>query len=294
MIKLGPREKLYYPPGYFTNNPAAAPAPPEAEVVEEARARPTPTPQPTPRPTPEPSPTPDASATPEVAVNKDQTDPAAKGEAVASATPSTGADAQAGGALKSDEEMDRLAQQTKTKRFPRINAKPFKDLLAKSKAMLDAGELDLSGNINMTVEADRNEDGTLSNIRVTHVSTDNPKLKALAIEFVQALGASRALAALEGTRRLRMTVESNPSRVGAVVTTQVDTPERAREMELGYGGMLALGRLTKGGKDEGEIYKNTRVSASGNEVRMTFGMSRAAVKGMLSKQVPSAPPASKT
>jgi hypothetical protein len=281
MIQLAPQEKLYYPPGYFSNSPFAPPAPVEAQVIEEARVIPTPrpTPRPTPQatPTPAPSPTPDASATPEVAAAVDAK--STTGEAVASsATP-------ADELPKTEEELKKLAERTNTKRFPKINVQPFRDLLKKSKEMMDTGELDLNGTIKMTVEADRNDDGTLSNITITKVSTTNEKLKALVIEFVQALGASRALVVLEGTSHLTMEVESDPSRVSAVVTTTADTPQRASDMALGYNGALALGMLTKSGKDEAEIYKNTKVSASGKNVTMIFGMSRPAVAKMLEKQV---------
>lgn len=292
MLKFPPREKLYYPPGYFSTNSPLAPVAPDAQIIEEARnVRPTPTPRPraTPKPTPSPapSPTPDASATPEVAANKTESDQKATGEATASPTP---ADGSANGFdKKTEEEMNKLAEKTKVKRFPPVNVKPFKDLLAKSKTMLDKGELDLKGTITMTIEADRNDDGTLSNITVTKVSTENPKLKAIAVEFVQALGASRALAPLEGTRHITMAVESNPLRIGAVVTTLMDTPERASDMALGYGGMIALARLTKRGRDEGEIYNSTKVSANGREVRMSFGMSREAATKIITKQIPASP-----
>ncbi|HYP53243.1 MAG TPA: hypothetical protein VEQ42_06860 [Pyrinomonadaceae bacterium] len=258
------REKLYYPPGYFTLNPNA----PVAEVKEVQ-------PKPTPRPTPKPKPSPEA--TPEVARNADaQGDPAG-----------ADADAQADGP-KSEEELNKLADESKVKRFPKVNTKPFKDLLAKSKEMMERGELDLSGSITMTVEANRNDDGTLSDINVVHVSTKNPRLSALAIEFIRVLGASRALAALEGTRRLRMTVESTPARVSAVVTTRAESAERAREMETGYNFLLMLARMKKAQADEGAVYQNTKISARGDTLTLTFGMSRPAVTKMLAKHVPAA------
>ncbi|HVF51664.1 MAG TPA: hypothetical protein VNA19_16385 [Pyrinomonadaceae bacterium] len=282
MITFPPHEKLYYPPGYFSTAAPTAPVA-DAEVIQEPQPVPTPRPRPTPKPTPQPtptplaSPTPGASASPQVAAND------AKGEPSPGATPNAGATPD--DAAKTDEEMDKLAAQTGTKRFPKVNVKPFKDLLKKSKAAMDSGELDLTGTLVMSIEADRNDDGTLTNIVITEVSKDNEKLKALAIEFVQALSASKALVALEGTRHLMMTLESNQSDVSAKVTTIMETPERAREMALGYNGMLALGRLAKSGRDEAEIYKNTKVTANGKNVVMTFGMSRPAVAKMLEKQV---------
>ena len=270
VIRLS-QEKLRYPPGYFTQNPTA---PQAANDAPEVKPTPRPTPKPTPRPTPEPTPSPSPAATPEVAENAGATQ---DGEPDAAGTPA---------GPKSEEEMKKAAEGLAVKAPPKVNAKPFKDLLVKTKAMMERGELDLSGTIVMTIEADRNDDGTLSNVTVVRASTSNPKLKAVAIEFVQVLSASRALAVLEGTRRMSMTVESNPARVGAVVTTRADTAARAKEMESGYNLLLALARLRKGNADEAAVYQNTKVSADGNLLTLTFGMSRPAVTKMLAKHVP--------
>ncbi|HEY0081042.1 MAG TPA: hypothetical protein VGB73_20730 [Pyrinomonadaceae bacterium] len=297
MIKLSPHEKLYYPPGYFSTNPAAAPMVDDALLVQEAAAQPPPAPvprrRPSPRPTPTPveTPTPEPSETPEVAAATEDAKPA-DGAATASASPTPDAGQLTDDEKKAEEELKKIAAQTNTKTLPKINVKPFKDLLAKSKALMDKGELDLKGTIEMSIEADRNDDGTLTNITVTKVSTSDEKLKELAIEFVQVLSASRALAALEGTRHLTMSIQSTPTLVSAIVTTSMDTPQRAREMADGYTGMIAVGRIIKSGKDEGEIYKNTKIAAVGKEVRMTFGMSREAVTKFLSKQVQKTAPAS--
>ncbi|HEV2765093.1 MAG TPA: hypothetical protein VGV38_19075 [Pyrinomonadaceae bacterium] len=262
IIRLS-QDKLYYPPGYFTVNPTAPRA-------AEAEPTPRPTPNPTPKPTPKATPTPDAEPSPAVAQNADA--------AQAEGTP----------APKTEEEMKKAAEGLSVKAPPKVNARPFKDLLAKAKTMVDKGELDLSGSITLTIEADRNDDGTLSNIEVVGAAKGDPKLKALAVEFVQVLSASRALAVLEGTRRMTMTVRSTPAHIGATVTTRTESAERAKEMESGYNLLLALGRLKKGKSDEGTVYQNTKVTSNGNNLTVTFGMSRPAVTKMLAKHVPAA------
>ena len=288
MLKLdGPQEKLYYPAGYFNNyagQPTAAPAPEMigAEVVQEARNVPPPQPK---RRTPEPTPTPLPTPSPEqeeVAANEGS----ATGEPVAGETPAEAVQP------KTDEELDKLAADTKTKRFPKINSKPFKDLLAKGKEMMDAGVIDLKGDISMTIEADRNADGTLANVEVTKVSTTDEDLKTLALEFVQALSASRALSALEGTTHLTMEVESNTAQVSATVTTKMESEAMAKEKALGYNGMLFFGGFTKRGKDEEEIFKSTQISAKDNEITLKFAMTREAAAKLLDKQIPKATPAS--
>lgn len=278
-----PTEKLYYPPGYFTNyadNPALPPGM-EPQLIQEARPVPPP-PMPRPRrvraprviPTPEPSPVAEASPL-EVASNNEN----------AGATPTP----TPSGTPMTDAELDRLAAETNVKRFPKINAKPFKDLLAKGKEMMDAGVIDLKGLIAISVEADRNEDGTLANVTVTKINTSDENLKTLALEFVQALSASRALSALDGTKHLTMELESNPTGITAIVKTEMESEAVASERALGYNGMLYFGSFTKKGKDEEEIYKNTKISSTGKEITLTFSMSREVATKILNKQVAAKP-----
>lgn len=282
MIKLDPSQKLYYPPGYFSTNPTAPIAPevpevPDAQLIAEVRELPEafPTPRSTPLATPTPVATPSTvSATPEVATAPNEN--VSTGDV--SATPSE--------QPKTNEEVDKLAAETGVKRFPTINSKPFKDLLAKGKEMMDKGEIDLQGTIVMTIEADRNDDGTLENIVMTKVNDADEDLKNLALQFVGALSASRALAALEGAKHLTMEVESDSSSgVSAVVTTQMESEEVASRRALGYNGLLFFGKINKKGRDEEEIFKNTKVVAKGKEVTLQFTMSREMAARILAKQV---------
>ncbi|HEX8472665.1 MAG TPA: hypothetical protein VF666_01405 [Pyrinomonadaceae bacterium] len=286
-----PTEKLYYPPGYFTNyaeNPALPPVA-DAQLIEQVRPTPPP-PMPRPRrmraakppPMPTPEATPEASATPEVAANNpnDGTTPSP----TPVPTPMT------------DEELEKLAAETNVKRFPNINPKPFKDLLTKGKEMMDAGVIDLKGSISITIEADRNDDGTLANVEVTKVSTTDENLKNLALEFIQALSGSRVLAALDGTKHLTMDMESNPTEITAVIKTQMESEAVAKDKALGYNGMLFFQGMRKKGRDEEEIYKNTKISANGKEMTLSFAISREVATKMLNKQLakPPAPPAPAT
>lgn len=282
MVKLGPTEKLYYPPGYFSANPAAPAGAQalEAQVVEEVRARPAPPPRRV-RPTPQPTPDAEEVAAVTPTPSPEATPGADAGVESASATPST--------EPKTDAEVDKLAAETGVKRFPKINSKPFKDLLTKGKEMMDKGAIDLQGTLSISIEADRNEDGTLANVEVTKVSSTNEELKNLALDFVRALSASRALVALEGTKHLRMQVESNPEGVSAVVTTEMESEQAAKDKALGFNGLLFFGSLQKKGRDEEEIFKSTKVSASGKDVVLNFTMSRESASKILAKQVVTAP-----
>ncbi len=261
-VMLGPQDKLYYPPGYFNDG--------SAQVVEEPAPTPTPTPRPTPRPTPAPAPSP--AATPEVAKNE------AKPEGEAAATDNQAQDQE------QREALNKAAEQSGVKLPPRVNAKPFKDLLAKWKVEYEKGNLNLKGNIYVTIEADREEDGTLTNMVMTGGSADDPALKELAKDVVKTISASHALQFLEGARRLKMTLTLNRTKLNVVASTEMDSAERASAMARVYGvGIMAMG-MKKGGTDEGQVWKNTKATSNGKNVVVSFDMPRDTAGSLLAKQ----------
>ena len=283
--------KLYYPPGYFSTDKAAperiaevrprpTPAPPKP------RPTPTPTPEPTPEPTPAPSVSPSPDASPEVAQKNPTGTEAAEPGAVASGGDLSEEEQKAKDAKAERDGLDKLAAQNKTKLPPKINAKPFKDLLAKGNAMKLKGDLDLSGAMQITVEADRNEDGTLTNMVLSGGNANNKALKELAKDLVQALSASHALAFLEGASHLRLTLSLDEKKISATVVTSVDSESRAADMARVYTAGIIYKRIEKRGVDEGAVWRNTSVSASGKKITVNFEMPRTTASTLLAKQVP--------
>lgn len=252
-------EKFQYPPGYFTDQFKY----PDAQIIEQPTPVPTPrmTPQPTPTPTPSPSPSPQPSASPADAT-------------VAGTTTEEAA----------DKDLDKVAEQNKVKRPPTINKRPFVDLLVKYNELKDKGELDLSGPVEMTIEADRNADGTLRNVQVKRKSGD-PKLVEATKDFVAALSASGALNFLEGTDHLTLTLKLDTA-VSVSASTEAASDAEARQKALGYNALLMGGALLKSGRDEGTIMQNTKVTASGKQITISFNLPRAAISDMLKKQIP--------
>lgn len=281
MINAGSYEKLYYPPDYFSTNDPSAPLAPDAMVVAEAAAQPLPTPVPLPRraarprPTPDATPTPEASPSPEVAENVS----GGAGDSVDAA--------QANAEPKTKEEAEKLAAEKGAKKFPQINARPFKDLLAKGKEMKDKGVINLNGTVELTVKADRRPDGTLTNFRIEDESGDE-NLQNLAREFVAAVSDSKVLAVLEGANQLTMKLKLDQQSLSVHTVAGVESSSRAKEIELGYGALLAGVRFSKRGTDEGEIWNRVSLKSDGAEVVLTFNIARAAAGTMLAKQVPAA------
>jgi hypothetical protein len=262
-VMLDASQKFQYPPGYWDMDK------PKGEPLAVEPPMPVPTPRPAPRfkPIPAPTPTPEPSPTPQTAV-----DPA---EVV-------------GELPKSDEErdkkLDKIAADNNVERPPRINSRPFKEALAKAKKKRDAGELDLSGSIEIVVTADRNPDGSLRNI-VPKVLKGDQKLVEVALDFVSALSDSHALVFLKDTESLTLTVKANENTISASAESEADTEARASQMANAFN--VLVWAASKSDKDEAIYYKSTSVTSKGKEVIVNFSMPRATASALISKQLPS-------
>ena len=258
-------EKFRYPDGYFGTDAQALPSPsPGFPIVPGF----TPTNVPPAFLTPSPTPAPVASQSPAIAAN-----------ATPSPTPNAEDEKEK---QKIEQELDRLAKENGVGRPKEINTKPFKDLLVSAKKMKDAKELNLDGQIEISVEADRDPDGKLKNAKVADKRGDK-KLEAVALDFISALSDSGVLDFLEGTKHLRVTVKLDDKTVEVVASSEVESAERARTMERTFSGMIVLGRIAKRGKDEEIYYNHTQVSSNEKEVSVKFSMSRAEMGTLLSK-----------
>ena len=262
-------EKFHYPEGYFAMDqiplPTPTPTPPPLlATAPPFSPAPVPPSQLDPLATPKPSP----SASPVVAAN---------------ATPSPSPNAEEEAARqKAEEELDKMAAENGVKRPREINTRPFKDLLIAAKKLKDEKKLNLDGQIELTVEADRDEQGKLKNAKVTDKRGDKT-LESVALDFVAALSDSGVLDFLEGTKHLKMTVKLDNDNVEVVASTEVDSEDRARQLERTFGGMIVLGRIVKHGQDEEAYYNHTQVSSNQKEVSVKFLMPRSEMSAMLSK-----------
>ncbi len=263
MLRAG--ERLQYPPGYFNDQATSAEAVVEPTPVPTPVPTPIPTPSPTPTPTPSPSPTP----TP-VGGGTDATTANANG-----ATTDT----------DGEKDLDKVAEQNKVRRPRTVNKRPFVDLLVKYKEMKDKGELDLNNPVEMTIEADLNADGTLSNVQITRKSGD-PKLLEATNDFVVALSASGVLDFLEGTEHLVLRITLDGTQIVVSAETQMASADEARLKALGYNALLAGGALFRSGRDEGTLMSNTKVTSSGKQLTLSFNLPRATITEMLKKQIP--------
>ena len=259
-------EKFHYPEGYFAMDAQAMPSPSPAFPIAPGFT-PTNVP-PSQLLPPSPTPTPVASPPPAIA-------------AKATPGPSPNADDEKE-KQKIEAELDRAAAENGVKRPKEINTRPFKDLLADAKRKKDRGELKLNGQIELTVEADRGEDGKLINAVVKDKRGDK-KLESVALDFVAALSDSGVLDFLEGTKHIRLIAKVDDQNVEVTASSEVESEQRARQMEKGFSLLIVGGRIAKRGKDEEVYYNHTQVSSKDKEVSVKFSMPRAEMGALLSK-----------
>jgi hypothetical protein len=167
----------------------------------------------------------------------------------------------------------------------RVNIRPIKAFLARSKKLHAAGKLDLSKPQSIMVVGERQQDGTLTNVQITGESASDPALRAVAQDFVASVNDSHALAFLSDVSRVSMTFTLDGERFKALTASDAPSEARAEEMARGYRMLLNVGRLAKRGTDEGAIMSGMKVSASGKQLLMNLDMPREQMGNILLRQI---------
>ncbi|HVF51665.1 MAG TPA: hypothetical protein VNA19_16390 [Pyrinomonadaceae bacterium] len=174
---------------------------------------------------------------------------------------------------------------THNTRVVRVNRQAFKEILLKGRRMAERGELRLDRPVELNLEADRDDDGTLANVIVGGSSLGDDKLRELLNDFAVALSASRVLGRLEEARHVWMTLRLDAATLSASFATEYPTEQRASERARGYGGLLAIARLLKKERAESVVYQNMKISSSGKRLAIKLEMSREAAGNLLLKQI---------
>lgn len=167
----------------------------------------------------------------------------------------------------------------------KVNIRPIKAFLARSKRLHEEGRLDLSKPQSLVVVGDRQQDGTLTNVQITGDSAADPSLRAVAQDFVNSVNDSHALAFLSDVSRLSMTFTLDGERFKALTASDAPSETRAEELARGYRMFLNVGRLAKRGTDEGAIMSGMKVSASGKQLLMNLDMPREQMGNILLRQI---------
>jgi hypothetical protein len=175
----------------------------------------------------------------------------------------------------------RPSAQESPQAVPRVYAPPFRDLLVKVRRMAEDGQLRADDYFQFTVEAARNADGTLSDVRFAEQAAANGRWRELADEFVRVLSDSRALSFLEGVERVTLSV-SLGERFTASLAAEAPTEAAASRLGTTSAVFLDIARHSQQGRPGVEILNAMRATANGKRFAFTLDMTRAEVGNLLS------------
>ena len=85
--------------------------------------------------------------------------------------------------------------------------------------------------------------------------------------------------------KIVFTIKQGENEVLALVESEAKTSDSARILAKALNGSLVLGALSRKGKDEAEIMKNTNVSPDGKRILINFSMPRQNLVDMIKKQL---------
>lgn len=167
----------------------------------------------------------------------------------------------------------------------KVDIGPIRAFITRAKTLSDQGKLDLSKPQTITVEGDRQADGTLTSVEITGESASNPEFRRIADDFVASVNQSHALKFLEDVSRMRMVFTLDGERFKAETASDTPSAERAETMARGYRMMLNFGRMAKRGTDDAALMSGMKVSSSGKQLVMNLDMPREQMGNLLLRQI---------
>ncbi len=167
----------------------------------------------------------------------------------------------------------------------KVDMAPIRAFLARSRKLHAQGRLDLSKPQAITVEGDRQSDGTLAHVSITGGSSSDPNFRRVAEDFVASVNQSHALQFLDDVSHMRMTFTLDGERFRADTISDTPTEQRADEMARGYRMLVNFARVAKRGTDEGAILNNMKISSSGKQLLMSLDMPREQMGNILLRQI---------
>lgn len=285
-VQIVQLQKFRYPDGYFAleaqidgqvpGQPAVDPFAPR--IISQAGSTRDVDPEASPTPTAEASPSPDVSPVPS----------ASPSPAIAQASPNSSP-------LTPEEAQKELEKTAKQNNVPlpdenQINKKVLKDFAAYANDLKNQGKLDLDKPFEIVIEAELDEQGKLKNARFTKRDGDE-NLVDLFGKMVAALNDSGFLVYLQPISKdnpgamVKITVKQGEKEVLASVESEAASAERAESLAKALNALLVLNAVSRAGKDEEVLMRNTNAAPDGKKVVVNFSMPRQSVVDMIKKQM---------
>ncbi|HEY0431081.1 MAG TPA: hypothetical protein VGC61_04660, partial [Pyrinomonadaceae bacterium] len=289
-------EKFRYPEGYFATEAqllaaAALASPTPLPFLAEAM-RPAPVqPEFHPAPSLSPSPLPSSSGSPAVATSVPPVTSPSPSKAQAKASPSPTV-SPAMTAAEAQVELEKTAAKNNIDlpKEDEINKKVMKDFAVYARNLKDQGKLDFNKPFEIVIEAELDEKGKLKDPKFTKKAGDE-NLVELFGHMVSALNDSGFLGYLRPLNednpgsKIVFTIKQGESEVLATVETEASSADRASILARGFNGALVLGVVSRSGKVEEALLRNTSVEPKGKNIVFNFTMPRQAVVDLIKKQL---------
>lgn len=278
------KEKFRYPDGYFalntevpqdgviaSNSGFDAFAPKIISRATDKNVDPEASPSPSPSPSPSASPSPTSSPT--IAGATDDKDKKLSTEEAQTKLEETAAENN----LELPDENQ-------------LNKQVLKDFAKYAEDLKKQGKLDLDKPFEVVIEAELDPSGKLVNPRFTKKAGD-PNLVDLFSRMVAALNDSGFLVYLKPISKdnpratIKFTIKQGESDVLASVESEASSADSARNLAKGFNAVLGFGALSRAGKTEEVLMKNTNATPDGKKVVVNFSMPRQSVVEIIKKQL---------
>ena len=171
-----------------------------------------------------------------------------------------------------------------------LNKQVLKDFAKYAEDLKKQGKLDLDKPFEVVIEAELDPSGKLVNPRFTKKSGD-PNLVDLFARMVAALNDSGFLVYLKPISKdnpratIKFTIKQGETDVLASVESEASSADSARDLAKGFNAVLGFGALTRAGKTEEVLMKNTNATPDGKKVVVNFTMPRQSVVDIIKKQL---------
>jgi hypothetical protein len=167
----------------------------------------------------------------------------------------------------------------------KVDMSPIRGFITRAKQLHEQGKLDLSKPQTISVEGERQQDGTLTDVQITGESSSNAEFRRVAEDFVASVNQSHALKFLDDVSHMRMVFTLDGERFRADTASETPSAERADAMARGYRMMLNFARIAKRGTDEAAVMRGMKISSNGKQLLMNLDMPREQMGNILLRQI---------
>lgn len=172
-----------------------------------------------------------------------------------------------------------------------INKKPMTDFADAVLVKWDAKEVDLNQQFTVVLDGILTKDGKLDPKKSkwdTKKELGDPKMIEIAKQSVEALSQSGWLAYLRnlGVDKINFTLTQNENDIIAVITSSLNSTQRAKSVSSGMIGVISIGKITnKNPSDERTLLDRATVTSEGKNFSVNFKVPKSVAQEMIDRKL---------